>query len=187
MLAIIEPETARLYLRQWRDSDYAQFARINADPCVMKYFPTCLDRQASDAMADRIRVLIASRGWGVWAVELKQTQTLIGFVGLHIPTDDLPFKPCVEIAWRLAADCWGRGYATEAAKAALQVGFDTLEMAEIVSFTSLLNRRSQAVMERLGMRREVQTFLHPAVPADSPLREHCLYRLAKHDYWANLN
>ena len=124
MPAIIEPETARLYLRQWRDSDYAPFARINADPGVMKYFPTCLDRQASDAMADRIRVLIASRGWGVWAVELKQTQTLIGFVGLHIPTDDLPFKPCVEIAWRLAADCWGRGYATEAAKAALQVGFD---------------------------------------------------------------
>ncbi|HPE62424.1 MAG TPA: GNAT family N-acetyltransferase [Thiolinea sp.] len=155
---------------------------MNVDPRVMAFFPECLSRSASDAMADRIRALMTKHGWGLWAVELKQTQTFIGCVGLHIPTHDFSFNPCVEIGWRLMADYWGSGYATEAAQAALQTGFDVLELEEIVSFTALLNRRSQALMERLGMQREAWTFEHPALPSDSPLREHCLYRLDKNLY-----
>ena len=186
MPTLIEPETERLYLRQWQGSDYAPFARMNADLRVMEHFPACLEQAASDELADRCCKLIAERGWGIWAVELKQTQSFIGFVGLHIPTHDFPFNPCVEIGWRLAADHWGNGYATEAAQAALQVGFDMLELEEIVSFTSLLNRRSQALMERLGMQREAWTFEHPALPAGSPLREHCLYRLDRNLYQSNL-
>ncbi len=186
MPTIIEPETERLYLRQWQGSDYAPFARMNADLRVMEHFPACLEQAASDELADRCYTLIAERGWGIWAVELKQTQSFIGFVGLHIPTHDFPFNPCVEIGWRLAADHWGNGYATEAAQAALQVGFDVLELEEIVSFTSLLNRRSQALMDRLGMQREARTFEHPALPVGSPLREHCLYRLDKNLYQSNL-
>lgn len=183
---IIEPETERLYLRQWQDSDYVPFAHMNADLRVMEHFPACLEQAASDDLAGRCRKLVAECGWGIWAVELKQTQTFIGFVGLHIPTYDFPFNPCVEIAWRLAAAHWGNGYATEAARAALQVGFDILELEEIVSFTSLLNRRSQAVMERLGMQREAWTFEHPALPPGDPLREHCLYRLNRNVYQSNL-
>lgn len=185
MSTIIEPETKRLCLRQWQDSDYAPFAHMNADPRVMEYFPACLGQEASDELADRCRKLIAERGWGIWAVELKQTHTFIGFVGLHIPTHDFPFNPCVEIGWRLAADYWGKGYATEAARTALQLGFDTLGLEEIVSFTSLLNQRSQALMERLGMRRESWTFKHPALPPGSPLQEHCLYRLGRNVYQPN--
>lgn len=177
MTVIIEPETKRLRLRQWRDSDYAPFAVLNADPRVMEHFPSTLDRAASDELADKVRSLIAERCWGIWAVERKDTQAFIGFVGLHIPSADLPFQPCVEIAWRLAAEHWGHGYATEAAQAVLQVGFETLQLEEIVSFTALSNLKSQAVMERLGMQRDEQTFEHPDVPVEHPLREHCLYRM----------
>lgn len=178
MISIIELETSRLLLRQWKHADYAPFAALNADPSVMEYFPALLSRAESDTMADRCRALISQRGWGFWAAELKASGEFIGFVGLHTPSLELPFSPCVEIGWRLAAAHWGKGLATEAARAALCVGFDTLDLSEIVSFTAVENRRSRAVMGRLGMR-ESDRFEHPHVPPDNPLRWHCLYRLSR--------
>jgi RimJ/RimL family protein N-acetyltransferase len=141
----------------------------------MEFFPSRLTRQESDAMADRCESLIKERGWGLWAVELKADRSFIGFVGLHVPAAQLPFSPCTEVGWRLAFDYWGHGFATEAAQEALRVGFELLDLEEIVSFTALANRRSRAVMERLGMK-ESGFFEHPSVPVGSPLREHCLYR-----------
>lgn len=135
-----------------------------------------------DAMAYKCETLIAERGWGFWAVEIKATGVFIGFVGLHIPSSALPFSPCVEIGWRLARPYWGRGYATEAARAALQVGFEHLALQEIVSFTAVRNRRSRAVMERLHMVRDEETFNHPDVPEESGLREHCLYRISRENW-----
>ena len=177
MTEIIQFYTERLYLRQWRDSDYALFAKLNADPKVMEFFPALLTSDESDAMAKRCQSLIAERGWGLWAVELQTTHEFIGFVGLHIPTAILPFSPCVEIGWRMAADFWGQGYATEAALGALRVGFEVLNFPEIVSFTALLNQRSQQVMARVGMHNADEGFEHPSVAKGSPLRKHCLYRL----------
>jgi len=156
---------------------------LNADPKVMMFFPSTLNRAASDAMADRCDQLIAERGWGVWAAELKETGEFIGFIGLHIPSPALPFSPCVEVGWRLACQYWGKGLASEAAVGALCVGFESLNVDEIVAFTTLHNVRSRAVMERLGMKKEANTFLHPEMPVDSALREHCLYRLSR-DEWA---
>lgn len=179
---MIALETPRLRLRQWRDEDFAPFAALNADPQVMAHFPAPLDRAQSDALAVRCRELIDTQGWGFWATEIKATGEFIGFVGLNRPTAELPFSPCVEIGWRLARPFWHQGYASEAARAALHVAFDDLALAEIVAFTALGNRRSQAVMTRLGMCRAGATFEHPAVPAGHPLREHCLYRLAR-DAW----
>ena len=178
----IEPDTPRLRLRQWRDDDLTPFAALNADPDVMAHFPAPLQRQESDALARRCQALIAERGWGFWAAELKESGAFIGFVGLHAPLADLPFAPCVEVGWRLARAYWGRGLATEAACAALRVGFETLELQEIVSFTTLGNLRSRAVMESIGMHRTDEDFDHPAVPPGSPLRAHCLYRLDR-DGW----
>jgi RimJ/RimL family protein N-acetyltransferase len=179
-MQLIEPVTARLQLRQWRESDRLPFAQLNADPRVMEYFPATLDRAASDALVDRCQALIAQQGWGFWAVEIKETCELIGFVGLHRPIAELPFSPCVEVGWRLAYDYWGKGYATEAATAALQVGFEILELPEIVSFTAVMNQRSRAVMERLGMQESAaETFEHPLVPVGHRLRQHCLYRLSR--------
>jgi RimJ/RimL family protein N-acetyltransferase len=173
---LIEPATKRLVLRQWRSLDRTPFAELNADPRVMEFFPSPLTREQSDAMADRCEALISERGWGFWAVELRTSGSFIGFVGLHIPAAQLPFSPCTEVGWRLAFDYWGYGFATEAAQAALRVGFEVLGLEEIVSFTTVANLKSRAVMERLGMK-ESGIFEHPSVPAGSSLREHCLYRL----------
>lgn len=173
----LEIDTPRLRMRQWRAADRAPFAALNADPRVMEHFPSTLDRAASDAIAERCETLIAERGWGFWAVERRDSGDFIGFVGLNVPTAALPFAPCVEIGWRLAHAAWGQGLASEAARAALTTGFETLGLAEIVSFTALSNRRSQAVMERLGMRRTSEDFDHPVLPEGHPLRRHCLYRL----------
>jgi len=182
-MSIIEFKTPRLYLRQWRDSDLEPFAQLNADARVMEYFPSTLDQAQSDAALVRTRTSISELGWGFWAAELLETNQFIGFVGIK-PNHDLPFSPCVEIGWRLAFDHWHKGYATEAAAAALQIGFEQLQLPEIVSFTAVHNHRSQAVMLRLGMQRQAQTFQHPAVPAGNALREHVLYRLSLQD-WKN--
>ena len=179
----IEFETQRLRLRQWLPKDRELFAALNAHPRVMAFFPTALDRAASDAMADRLQALITERGWGFWAAEIKETGQFIGFVGLHIPMAELPFSPCVEIGWRLAFQYWGMGLATEAAMAALSVGFEKLDLPEIISFTSVRNLRSRAVMQRLGMFETPETFEHPLVPVGNPLRPHYLYRLSR-EQWA---
>ena len=181
MAELIEFETERLRLRQWKPSDREPFAALNSDPRVMEFFPSPLARSDSDAMANRCQLLMEERGWGFWATESKATRALMGFVGLHIPAPELPFSPCVEVGWRLAFQYWGKGYATEAARAALDVGFELLRLPEIVSFCAIHNVRSRAVMARLGMRASGD-FEHPSVPAGNMLRQHCLYRLAR-EHW----
>ena len=185
-MQLIELSTKRLRLRQWRDEDRELFARLNADSRVMEFFPNLLDRAASDAMVTRLQSQIIDRGWGWWAIEINSTQEFIGTVGLGIPRSDLPCSPCVEIAWRLAFPSWGNGYATEAAQGALSVGFEMLDLSEIVSFTAVCNRRSRAVMQRLKMCVTPQTFLHPSLPPQHPLAEHCLYRLSRDIWMENL-
>lgn len=184
MAKLIEFNTQRLRLRQWRAADRAPFAKLNADPRVMEFFPATLDLAASNLLADRCQTLIRERGWGFWAVETKTTHAFIGFVGLHTPDYDLPFSPCVEVGWRLAFQYWGQGLATEAAREALRIGFASLGLPKIVSFTPVGNFRSRAVMERLGMHETTGTFDHPRVPVDSPLRTHCLYRLSREQWLA---
>jgi RimJ/RimL family protein N-acetyltransferase len=185
MAEIIEFETDRLRLRQWLAKDREPFAALNADPRVMEFFPATLDRATSDAMAEYCERLIAERGWGFWAAEVKGSGHFIGFIRLHIPSSELPFSPCVEIGWRLAFQHWGKGFASEAASGALQVGFELLNLPEIVSFTVIRNLRSRAVMQRLGMREAPSTFEHPHIPVDSALRLHCLYRLSR-DHWQHM-
>lgn len=183
MADLIEVETERLRLRQWKLADREPFAALNADPRVMEFFPSPLTRAESDAMAGRCQLLIEERGWGFWAAECKASREFVGFVGLHVPSAELPFSPCVEVDWRLAFQHWGKGFASEAAREALRVGFHLLRLKEIVSFTAVGNRRSRAVMERLGMR-ETGTFEHPQVPEGLGLRLHCLYRLVHETHTA---
>ena len=185
MPELIEFDTERLRLRQWCAADQEPFAALNADPKVMEFFPAPLSRTESDAIANRCQALIAERGWGFWAIETKNENEFIGFVGLHTPAPELPFSPCVEVGWRLAANHWGRGFATEAARGALHIGFERLGLAEIVSFTSVINLRSRAVMVKLGMSETEETFEHPNVPVGSALRQHCLYRLSHSQWVAN--
>lgn len=178
MSAEHELRTERVRLRQWREDDLEPFARLNADPEVMRYFPFPLTREGSNALAHDIAATIEKRGWGLWAVEVRGGAGFIGFVGLSEPSFDAHFTPAVEVGWRLAREHWGCGYATEAARAAVDFGFRELELDEIVSFTTPVNTRSRRVMKRLGMRRDpAEDFDHPRVPS-GPLRRHVLYRLA---------
>jgi len=171
--------TARLLLRPWRASDREQFARINGDPHVMEWFPRTLNRQESDAMANAIDLRLNEQDWGLWAVELPGVAEFIGLVGLN-PADAVLGYPAVEVGWRLAAEHWGRGYAPEAARASLAYGFDTLELEEIVSFTSVGNAKSRRVMEKIGMTRDPsRDFDHPSVPAGSALVRHVLYAISR--------
>ena len=175
----------RLLLRRWRDADRAPFAAMNADPRVMEFFPERLDRAASDALADHIEAHFVEHGFGPWAVEVPGVAPFVGFAGLFIPRFAAPFTPCVEIGWRLAFDHWRQGYATEAARLALAHGFGPLALPAVVSFTAVANRRSRAVMERLGMTRDpAEDFDMPTLPAGHPLRRHVLYRLDAGDFAA---
>lgn len=180
----IEITTERLRLRQWRPSDREPFAQLNADPIVMEFFPSTLTPEESNAVASRLQSQIAGQGWGLWAAEVVSSERFIGFIGLQVPSAPLPFAPCVEVGWRLAHEHWGKGYATEGARAALRVGFEQLKLEEIVSFTTVGNVRSRAVMERLHMRKSDATFEHPSVPEGNPLRTHCLYRLTYEEWKA---
>jgi RimJ/RimL family protein N-acetyltransferase len=177
-----EIATARLLLRQWRDSDLAPFAALNADPEVMQYMPRCLERSESDALVGRYRERIAERGWDLWALERRDDGSFVGALGLAVATFPAPFTPCVEIAWRLARAQWGQGLATEAAGAVLRFGFQTLALEEVLAFTVPENRRSRAVMARLGMHRDPgEDFEHPRLPPGHRLRRHVLYRLGRVD------
>lgn len=173
---VIEAVTPRLRLRQWRDSDRAPFAAMNADPAVMEFFPALLDRAESDAAIDRQIAHIEKYGWGFWAAETLEDEQFIGFIGIKQVADNMPFSPAVEIGWRLAKNAWSKGFATEAARTCLQIGFEQLGLQEIVSFTVPENLRSRAVMEKLGMQHR-ENFLHPALPVGHPMQEHVLYRL----------
>jgi RimJ/RimL family protein N-acetyltransferase len=174
----IELETPRLRLRQWREEDREPFAALNADPRVMEHFPALIPRERSDATVDGCMAAFATRGWGNWAVERVDTGEFIGFTGLSIPQRQFHFSPCVEVGWRLAHAHWGHGFASEAAGAALAVGFERLGLDEIVSMTACTNIRSQAVMRRIGLVDTGEVFEHPGVPEGHPVRPHMLFKLA---------
>ena len=179
MNSTVQLDTQRLILRQWIPSDYTVFAQLNASPRVMRYMPARLSETDSNALADRCATFISQRGWGLWAVELKNSKQFIGFTGLAIPSATLPCSPCTEIGWRLAYQHWGLGYATEAAERALEYAFTELRLDKIVSFTSVQNEPSRSVMRKLGLKNAHKNFPHPSVAAQSPLREHVLYTITQ--------
>ena len=184
MSAFVTVSGDRVCLRRWREEDREPFAAMNSDARVMAYFPSRLGRVESDALVDRIEEHFFEHGFGLWVIEIPGVAPFIGFAGLGVPRFSAHFTPCVEIGWRLAFEQWGRGYATEAARLVLGHAFGTLALAELVSFTSAANRRSRAVMERLGMHRDAaEDFDHPALPEGHPLRRHVLYRLDSGSYF----
>jgi RimJ/RimL family protein N-acetyltransferase len=169
--------TERLLMRRWLDSDREPFAALNADPETMRYFPATLDRAASDAYVDQIESRLEQQGYGLWALEIPETGEFIGFTGLNPLPHDVPGGGGMEVGWRLAKRAWHQGYATEAARAALDVAFLGAGLPEVWSMTAVLNDPSQAVMRRLGLS-EVARFNHPRVPVGHLLQPHVTYHLA---------
>lgn len=173
-------ESPRLILRRWIESDRQPFFNMNSDASVMQFLPKLLSREESDAMISRAEAHFDKNGFGWWALELKETGEFIGFTGLTIPSFETRFTPCVEVGWRLAKPFWHKGYATEAARTALEFGFSKLNLQEIVSFTVPANKPSIDVMERIGMKRNPEEdFDHPKLPAGDRLSRHVLYRLKR--------
>lgn len=169
--------TPRLLLRRWRPDDVEAFVAMNADPEVMRYLAGPMTREASVDQLARFEARFEEQGFGFWCVEVPGETSCAGFTGLNVPRFHAPFMPCVEIGWRLTVPWWGKGIATEAARAVLDHAFTTLALDEIVAFTTEANTRSRAVMERLGMTRDTaDDFDHPNLPAGHALRPHVLYR-----------
>lgn len=168
--------TDRLILRPWREDDLEPFAALNADPRVMECFPSVKTWEETKQEYDRICSHIDQYDFGFWAVELKDSHQFIGMIGIKHVTFEAGFTPAVEIGWRLAHEHWGKGYASEGAKAALAYGFNEVGLDEIVSFTTVGNQRSRNVMEKIGMKHE-EDFAHPFLPKDHPLSLHALYRI----------
>jgi len=173
-------KTSRVLLRSWQKRDREAFARLNSDPRVMEFMPGCLSAAESDLLADRIEDHFRQHGFGLYAAELRQEGQFIGFIGLSVPAFEAHFTPCVEIGWRLSADFWGRGLATEGAKAVLEHAFGVLGLESLVSFTVPANVRSIRLMEKIGMTRNPsEDFDHPILPKGHPLRRHVLHRLRR--------
>ncbi|WP_109316486.1 GNAT family N-acetyltransferase [Pseudovibrio ascidiaceicola] len=175
-------ETERLVLRKWEERDLDGIVEMNADPRVMEFFPDVMSHNESAHMLVRLMAKQDELGFACPVVEDRASGRFLGFCGLNIPTYPipLPFDPCVEIGWRLIPDAWGKGIAQEAARIWLRFGFETLEIDEIVSFTTETNLRSQKLMQRLGMTRSsADDFNHQMLEDDHPLVRHVLYRLTK--------
>ena len=173
----------RLILRQWRESDRDSFAAMNADPATMEFMPARLSREESDRFFDRIDAHWQRHGFGLCAVEHRTAGEFIGFIGLLVPQFDAPFMPSVEIGWRLAANWWDQGLATEGAREIVRYAFGPAGLEALVSFTMPANTRSRRVMEKLGMTHDPsEVFDHPKLPPGHPMRRHVLYRLRRQDW-----
>jgi RimJ/RimL family protein N-acetyltransferase len=171
-------ETDRLLLRRWIEQDREPFFRLNSDARVMEFLPKCLSRLESDLLFDRIKDHFQKHSFGLYALELRENHSFIGFLGLEIPSFAAHFTPCVEIGWRLSAAHWGRGLATEGARAVVRHAFEWVNLVALVSFTVPVNIRSRRVMEKIGMTHNpADDFDHPNLPEGHPLRRHVLYRL----------
>ena len=182
MAGLIELETEHLTLRQWREEDLLIYSKISSNPEVMKFFPKLLSLEESNRAAQKFKGLIASRGWGFWAVELKKTGKFIGYAGLHSPSTQFPFSPCVEIAWRVEPSYWENGYVLEAGETILSCAFDKLMLDEVVYFTALQNNRVQKLMNTLGMKDRNKPFSHPSFSDGNPFKEHRLYGLKREEW-----
>lgn len=182
----MEITTPRLRLRSWREADIEPFVAMSNDREVMAHFPSLLAHSDVEAVIERQQQFIDEHGYGFWALEVIGGPPVIGFCGIKDVLFDVPWKPAVEVGWRLGRDAWGKGYATEAARAAVAYGFETLGLAEIVAFLLPMNRRSAAVCERLGMTRDPsRDFEHPLIAEGTisvggfPQRQHIVYALKR--------
>jgi len=172
--------TDRLLLRPWRDDDLDAIAAMNADPEVMRYFPSCLDRDGSSAMMARNAQNMRRFGFCWWAIEVPGETSFAGGVNLSIPRFEAHFLPCFEIGWRLPRIHWGKGYASEAAHAVVDFAFHEVMLDDIVAMAVPDNERSRKVMARLGMtHRDIDDFGNPMIAIGHPLRHHVLYRLTR--------
>lgn len=173
-------ETKRLILREWQDKDFEPFSKLGQNESVMEFFPKIFNQQDTLELISRIKDKFKANGFGFYTVVLKDSEQFVGSIGLNIPDFEAHFTPCVEIGWRVAKEYWGQGLAVEAAQKCLDIGFNEFNLNEIVSFTARVNKKSERVMQKLGMVHDVKgDFYHPKLEINHPLALHVLYRMPK--------
>jgi ribosomal-protein-alanine N-acetyltransferase len=170
--------TERLTLRAWETKDLLDCIEMNLDKEVMKYFPSILTKEQSIEFYDRVQKHFLENGFGLYVVENTSTKQFLGYTGFMIANFEASFTPCIEIGWRFKKQYWGKGYATEAAKACLQYGFDSLGFDKIYSFTATPNIKSENVMKRIGMHKTGR-FSHPKIDKEHILNLHVIYEIGK--------
>lgn len=176
-------ETQRLILRSFQMADLDAMAAIDADPKVCEFLPALGTRENTAAGIQRIMDHEHQKGFSLYAVELKTTHEMIGWIGLMTPSFDAHFTPAVEVGWRLASQHWSQGYATEGAKTVLDYAFTTLGLEEVVSFTVKNNLASRCVMKKIGLHHDLRDdFNHPRLSGHR-LEQHVLYRLKRSEYF----
>ncbi len=180
--------TERLILRTWREEDRAPFAAMNADPEVMQHFPEPLTEEESKGLVDRFERIYADTGMTFFAAEEQASGRFIGTIGLKPVSGHLPIAPAVEIGWRLVADVWGQGYATEGARAMLRAGFEDYELDRLLAYTTPPNKASWRVMEKIGLLRDADAdFDHPDLAPDHPLLRHIVYSVDRETWMSSPN
>jgi RimJ/RimL family protein N-acetyltransferase len=177
-------ETPRLVLRSWHEADVEPFYAICSDPVVMETLGPLMTREETAALVERVQRLQDELGHTMWVMESKAENKLIGWCGVIRGPKGTPIHDKLEVGWRMTPSAWGKGFVTEAATAAMTWAFDNLPDAAIWAITAVINQRSRAVMERLGMAHDpALDFDHPNVAADSPLLRHVTYRIDR-NLWA---
>lgn len=177
---MIDIETPRLLLRRWKEADLGKFVEMNADPEVMRYFPETQPEERTKRFYNLIQEEFLEYGYGLYAAEEKSSGSFMGFIGFHWARLNTNFCPCVEIGWRLGKQYWNKGYATEGAKACLNHGFTNLGINKVYSFTTVENRPSQNVMQKIGMK-FYQYFNHPNIPDGHAKKPHVCYVIDKNN------
>ncbi|MBS1626408.1 MAG: GNAT family N-acetyltransferase [Bacteroidetes bacterium] len=170
-------ETERLIVRDWKPTDTSTFIAMNQNSKIMQYFPYILNTKDSLLFLDKIEQHFKKYGYGLFALERKDTNEFIGYTGFWHPSFEAHFTPCIEIGWRLNNTVWNKGFATEAATACLDYAFNKIKLTEIFSFTSIHNKPSERVMQKIGMQ-FIDTFNHPSIPTNHFLQKHILYKIS---------
>lgn len=179
MFLMIKLETEHLILRQWKEEDLLPYSKLTSNKEVMKFFPKNLSIEESNAAARKFMGLIEKRKWGFWAVEEKSSSQFLGYAGLHVPSTQFPFSPCVEIGWRMEDKYWANGYVEEVGEEILKDAFNRIGLEDIVYFSSIHNKKAENILRKLGMKKEMILFNHPFVKVEHELSEHYLYRVKK--------
>lgn len=173
-------QSARLGFRNWTDADIAPFASLNADPVAMEFFPKTLSYEETASLAKKFMADFEEHGFCFYAVDRLDTGGFIGFIGLKRTNFQASFTPCVEIGWRLLRSVWGLGFATEGAIRCLKYAFEELALQEVYSFTAVINKRSERIMQKAGMKK-IGEFPHPVLTEGHPLQQHVLYRIHREE------
>ncbi len=168
-------KSKRLGLRNWLPEDEAPFIEMCQDPEVMRFFPALSSKEETLDLINRLRLHFEKHGYTYFAVDVLETGEFIGFCGLAVQAWQSEFTPCVDMGWRLQQSAWGKGYATEAARACLDAAANIFGLQEVFTFAPDLNLPSQNVMKKIGLE-YAGDFIHPAIADDNRFKTCVAYK-----------